>query len=71
MSMELVTLSPIDGSELLRRPYVSAADAQAMLARYRAGITEGEDHQAPAHQFQIGVQHFRTESFEHYLPPRA
>jgi acyl-CoA reductase-like NAD-dependent aldehyde dehydrogenase len=35
MSNELVTLSPIDGSELLRRPYVSAADAQAMLARAR------------------------------------
>jgi acyl-CoA reductase-like NAD-dependent aldehyde dehydrogenase len=35
MSKELVTLSPIDGSELLRRPYVSAADAQAMLARAR------------------------------------
>ncbi len=36
MSKELVTLSPIDGSELLRRPYVDAADAQAMLARARS-----------------------------------
>jgi acyl-CoA reductase-like NAD-dependent aldehyde dehydrogenase len=35
MTAELVTVSPIDGSVLLRRPYLGAAAAQAALARAR------------------------------------
>jgi acyl-CoA reductase-like NAD-dependent aldehyde dehydrogenase len=33
MTSELVTLSPVDGSELLRRPYLAAADAASALER--------------------------------------
>ena len=36
MSNELVTLSPIDGSVLLRRPYLQATEATAALERARA-----------------------------------
>ncbi len=36
MIAELVTISPIDGSELLRRPYAGAAATQAVLERARA-----------------------------------
>jgi len=35
MTAELVTISPIDGSKLLRRPYLSEADAHAALSRAR------------------------------------
>jgi acyl-CoA reductase-like NAD-dependent aldehyde dehydrogenase len=36
MSTGLVTISPIDGSELLRRPYLGTAAAQAALERARS-----------------------------------
>ncbi len=36
MTAELVTISPIDGTELLRRPYLGAAATQAVLERARA-----------------------------------
>jgi acyl-CoA reductase-like NAD-dependent aldehyde dehydrogenase len=36
MASEFITISPIDGSELLRRPYTSQADIAATLARARA-----------------------------------
>ena len=36
MNAELVTISPIDGSELLRRPYLGAAATKAALERARA-----------------------------------
>ena len=36
MASELVTISPVDGSVLLRRPYLGAADAATALDRARA-----------------------------------
>ena len=36
MSQEILTISPIDGSVVARRPYASAGQIQAMLSRAKA-----------------------------------
>ena len=36
MKQELITISPIDGREIVRRPYVTEAELPALLARAKA-----------------------------------